>query len=81
MLNNNHFSIHCPTLYGVSFGTLRGVKRRRSYNIPLHVVRSTLLRNRTQERVNCRAVRVPDSLFLHRFGFSYVKIKKPLQSR
>lgn len=76
MLNNNHFSIHHPTLYEVSFGTLRGVKQCSFYNILLHIVSSTLLRNHTQERVNCKAVSIPDRLFLHRFGFSYIKIKK-----
>ena len=75
MLNNNHFSIHCPTLYGVSFGTLRGVKQCSFYNILLHIVSSTLLRNHTQERINCKAVSIPDRLFLHRFGFPYIKIK------
>lgn len=78
MLDNNHFSIHYPTLYGVSFGTLRGVKQCSFYNILLHIVSSTLLRNHTQERVNCKAVSIPDRLFLHRFGFLLYKDLKVL---
>ena len=105
MLNNHRFSFHCRTLYGVSFGTLRGVKPCSFYNVLLHIVSSTLLiksharartrthaqereREREKERererevltVNCQAVSIPDRLFLHRFGFSCIKIKKSCHS-
>lgn len=46
------------------------------YNVLLHVVSSTLLlKSHSRGRVNCKAVSIPDSSLLLRFGFSCLKIK------
>lgn len=46
------------------------------YNVLAHIVSGALLiKSYSRERVNCKAVSIPDRLFWHRFGFSCIKIK------